>query len=526
MVGLTFLFGFGNVWTLALRLGVPPWVAPLVAPAVDLSVMGLLLGTRYLALHGARPEQLRPARRLLVFSSVMTLALNVTDPLLAGQLGKAAFDAVGPLLLIGWVEVGPGLLQAIAGAHDARPAKEQRLVHNAAEEEVAPGSGYGKSLLPSRIDPDLGESQMAPGEGLLVRALQQDAWHWERFQRPISAETLRKRLRIGAARSRMLVAMVRSSSGDRSGGDTVLTGSGCRLRSPPCGLRIHLWRFFLCGAVCVGMIDGRCAKTGHRGMGMPYWFYLLGLADLFFVLWFFIYEVARLVLWQRIDRMERLLHALPNGRYFDRFATPLVTLVVGLAAGYGVNDMGEDGAEGFFGLLTVVAVAAALGQYHFREVTGTLPRPVPRARWRLELAEGRRVLDGDGVLLPTEATRLRARVVGLGGVGERLVHRAVALTWREALRRERWWAVGGVACAALLPLVTMARVVAVRGVHTDVAGAVALLGGMSAAVAVGAAARHARHRRELHALGSELRQQTRVLLDRMPAPAGGDDPHP
>ncbi|MFE1961500.1 hypothetical protein [Streptomyces sp. NPDC059479] len=43
VVGLTFLFGFGNVWTLALRLGVPPWVAPLVAPAVDLSVMGLLL---------------------------------------------------------------------------------------------------------------------------------------------------------------------------------------------------------------------------------------------------------------------------------------------------------------------------------------------------------------------------------------------------------------------------------------------------------------------------------------------------
>ncbi|MEV8064170.1 hypothetical protein AB0P37_49315 [Streptomyces antimycoticus] len=53
VVGLTFLFGFGNVWTLALRLGVPPWVAPLVAPAVDLSVLGLLLGTRYLALQGA-----------------------------------------------------------------------------------------------------------------------------------------------------------------------------------------------------------------------------------------------------------------------------------------------------------------------------------------------------------------------------------------------------------------------------------------------------------------------------------------
>jgi hypothetical protein len=115
VVGLTFLFGFGNVWALALRLGVYPWVAPLVAPAVDLSVLGLLLATRYLALHGASRDQLRPARRLLVFSSGITLALNVAEPLIAGDYGKAAFDAVGPLLLMGWAEVGPGLLQAISG---------------------------------------------------------------------------------------------------------------------------------------------------------------------------------------------------------------------------------------------------------------------------------------------------------------------------------------------------------------------------------------------------------------------------
>jgi hypothetical protein len=31
VVGLTFMFGFGNVWTLALRLGVPPWVAHLAS---------------------------------------------------------------------------------------------------------------------------------------------------------------------------------------------------------------------------------------------------------------------------------------------------------------------------------------------------------------------------------------------------------------------------------------------------------------------------------------------------------------
>src|SRR5712692_6195784 len=88
VVGLTFLFGFGNVLTLALRLGVPAWVAPLVAPAVDLSILGLVLGTRHLALHGATSDQLRPARRLLIFSSLVTLALNVADPLIAGRLGR------------------------------------------------------------------------------------------------------------------------------------------------------------------------------------------------------------------------------------------------------------------------------------------------------------------------------------------------------------------------------------------------------------------------------------------------------
>lgn len=54
VIALAFLFGFGNVFDLAVRLGVPIYVAPLVAPAVDLSVLGLLVGVRYLSAHGAR----------------------------------------------------------------------------------------------------------------------------------------------------------------------------------------------------------------------------------------------------------------------------------------------------------------------------------------------------------------------------------------------------------------------------------------------------------------------------------------
>jgi hypothetical protein len=101
---------------------VPVWVAPLVAPAVDLSILGLLLGSRHLALAGVASAQLRPARRLLIFATQVTLALNVADPLVAGEYGKAAFDAVGPLLLIGWAEVGPDLMRALTTARRSTAA--------------------------------------------------------------------------------------------------------------------------------------------------------------------------------------------------------------------------------------------------------------------------------------------------------------------------------------------------------------------------------------------------------------------
>lgn len=49
------------------------------------------------------------------------------------------------------------------------------------------------------------------GDPLLERARRVDARHRELHQRPVSAESLRKELRIGADRSRQLVALVRAS---------------------------------------------------------------------------------------------------------------------------------------------------------------------------------------------------------------------------------------------------------------------------------------------------------------------------
>jgi hypothetical protein len=246
VVALTFIFGFGNVLDLALRLGVPRFIAPLVAPAVDLSVVGLLVGTRYLAVRGASPAQLRPAHRLLAFTSAATLALNVIDPLVTGQVGKAAFDAVGPLLLIGWVEVAPGLLHAIANTGPASTPLVQAAgplvnddldivedsvgtvpddIDGATVELVVPQPPEtvpvdGTADVPSRsiveatgrLNHAQGEPGRQPIEDLLEQARQIDGWHRGKYLRPVSAETLRKRLRIGAARSRLLVGTIRSEA--------------------------------------------------------------------------------------------------------------------------------------------------------------------------------------------------------------------------------------------------------------------------------------------------------------------------
>ncbi len=249
VVGLSFLFAFGNVWLLALRLGVPAYVAPLVAPSVDLSVVGLLLGIRYLSAHGARPEQLRPARRLLVFASMVTLALNVSEPIITGEYGKAAFDSVGCWLLIGWAHVGPGLLQAMheLGRPEPGETAERPAAADATELEEAAGQedggvqeqamAPGPARAPSKSATAEVEQPHCDGEGaadglpavpaqrrtdqnlravadrlLLQRARREDALYWEEHHRPISAEVLRQRLKVGSKRARSLVLQLRADA--------------------------------------------------------------------------------------------------------------------------------------------------------------------------------------------------------------------------------------------------------------------------------------------------------------------------
>lgn len=234
---LAFGFSFGNIWQLGLRLGVSAWVAPLVGPAVDLSVIGLLVATSYLSLHGVSGRRLVGARCLLAASGAATLALNTAEPLARGAYGRAAFDAVGPLLLVGWSEVGPGLLRQIHKARaDIRRTVRTRTGHQAntspspSPDSAQPGPsassaphgrrgrGSALGLVPTATPagrhspPAQSTSVGSDGDGLLDRAQRIDQQHRARYQRPISADRLRRELHVGSDRARHLVARLRDAN--------------------------------------------------------------------------------------------------------------------------------------------------------------------------------------------------------------------------------------------------------------------------------------------------------------------------
>ena len=107
IVLMTFAFSLGNVTRLCVNLGITAWIAWLVGPAVDLNVVGLLTGMRFLSLHGCTPADLVSLRRMLPFYGLLTLALNTAGSIADRQYGTALVDTVGPALLMGWSEV-PG----------------------------------------------------------------------------------------------------------------------------------------------------------------------------------------------------------------------------------------------------------------------------------------------------------------------------------------------------------------------------------------------------------------------------------
>ncbi|WP_369390434.1 DUF2637 domain-containing protein [Streptomyces sp. CG1] len=206
IAALAFVFSFGNVWSLALRLGVPAPIAPLIAPMVDLSVVGLLVALRYLSLHGLPAEQMTAATRLMHFSGLLTLALNVAEPIVAGHYGRAAVDAVAPLLLLGWGAVGPQLLRAFHTV--SRPANLNSTPDEAgpqADTTPAPAAPRALPAPPERtpvpVAPLAAPAPAAPAvevpEPLLAEARSIAASHHAEYGDNITPAQLKRRLGIG-----------------------------------------------------------------------------------------------------------------------------------------------------------------------------------------------------------------------------------------------------------------------------------------------------------------------------------------
>ncbi len=186
VVALSFAFSVGNVTRICLDLGISAGIAWLVAPAVDLSVIGLLTGIRFLSLHGYADAQLARPRYMLRFCGLLTLTLNTAGAAGHRQFGTALVDAVGPALLIGWSEVGPWLLRQIYTVCPPAPGQPQPR-------------------------PAIAPPPVLPG-ALLAQARQLDADHRAATGRPISRDTLREQLRIGRDQASALVAAVRAEA--------------------------------------------------------------------------------------------------------------------------------------------------------------------------------------------------------------------------------------------------------------------------------------------------------------------------
>jgi hypothetical protein len=219
IAGLSFAFGFGNGWALGVRLGVPGWIAPLVAPAVDLSVVALLATVQFLRSHGLGGRLVGP-RLLLVVCGLITFALNTARPILAGQPGRACFDAVAPLLLIGWGEVGPRLLALMHSTVPDRPATvlPAHETKTSTTDEIAEPDSERVSLSSDAapVPDDTGTVPDRPelSPELLGRARDVDDKHRAAYGRRITRDALRAQLKVSNAVAGALLRELRAAAAE------------------------------------------------------------------------------------------------------------------------------------------------------------------------------------------------------------------------------------------------------------------------------------------------------------------------
>lgn len=176
---LVFFFSFGNVGLLGTSLGVDRWIAFLTGPAVDLAATGCVAASSYLSTQGWTERRLWPLHLAAVVLGLTMLALNTSGALYGRRWGLAAFDAVGPMLLLGWGALAPWLWRNLteakhqraldaqgAGRAQGARAKAGRAVALAAPQgapDIAPPVADEGALVPQDAGP-AAPPQRAPQE--------------------------------------------------------------------------------------------------------------------------------------------------------------------------------------------------------------------------------------------------------------------------------------------------------------------------------------------------------------------------
>lgn len=110
---LTFLFSFGNVGDLGTQLGVDRRIAYLTGPGVDLTATGMIVAATWLSHKGATERELWRIHALSATCALIMFALNCGPAAYAHRYQLAAFNAVGPFLLMAMGYVGPWLLRQL-----------------------------------------------------------------------------------------------------------------------------------------------------------------------------------------------------------------------------------------------------------------------------------------------------------------------------------------------------------------------------------------------------------------------------
>jgi hypothetical protein len=153
---LAFAFSYGNVGALGMSFGISRRIAYLTGPAVDLSVVGLIVAGSYLSYKGWAERDLLPIHLFSVLCGMAMIALNCGQAVYESHWRLASFDAVGPLLLIGWGFIGPWLLRQLADARSdgsARKASSRKAATNGSTSDRKPETETAAATAPSTASP-------------------------------------------------------------------------------------------------------------------------------------------------------------------------------------------------------------------------------------------------------------------------------------------------------------------------------------------------------------------------------------